>query len=361
MENFEQFGKQENLTPKEKTIRKLQEKEAFDSVKFSKLVTTADSIDSLVKEVEKQEIFFGNGHRGDDHSEHIAKRISLFNKTRDFSAIEYFPSETKDRIEILSEKQDTQPISYQEYLQEFSPEMSKEQIETIEQKLPLDVFCSVDIPLEKSIVKMNSLDGVTTRFSCAGHLHNRRGLAGYKDVYIAYTDSNKIIPVKETYKEDVRVSVKDGVLRKGNDTHSVHFSPSITEDWLTEHKEIRPKDFFKSYLDEFSALYGEDVFYKTKAWLGDLSQTNELNLSYIIDNGFDYIRSDVRLFVGESSKKIKKATDVGKLLDLNPLDIRTKMFEKYKDFYIRDDAKNQRDEFIQSFEELVDSVIQNKK
>ena len=61
-------------------------------------------------------------------------------------------------------------------------------------KLPADVFASVDVDMEKPVLTANSIDGLETKYSCAGHNDGGHtyGLATYySQAYLFMETSNE--------------------------------------------------------------------------------------------------------------------------------------------------------------------------
>jgi hypothetical protein len=322
--------------------------------KLLQFAEEAESLDDLKSLVSQEILFIANGYRGIDHSEHLIKRIDMYTLTSNQSLLKILPIQVQKIIQEFGKKEGLSKISYNDFMKNRFPYLSAEDRGILEKKLPLDIFCSIDIPIEDIIVKMNSLPEVITEYSCSGHSDDQFGF----NVYIAYKDPKDLLSlIRYEFRNNSRVNVE---LRKNNERNRIGFYPTISSAWLMEQGLESPAVNFLAFLDQYNKKSGFECFNKTKQWVNSLTGDQKYTLDYILRNAEEYVRLDIHdvvanYFNGDEEKARQIFGDIRKLFKRGDL---TKIYEQ---FYLLDDARMQRDEFLRSFEQMIDRVRDEQK
>ncbi|MBI5421272.1 MAG: hypothetical protein HZA35_03095 [Parcubacteria group bacterium] len=161
---------------------------------FSERIREVRTFDELIAAIVESRFSVKNEHKGNDHPEHLIKRIEM---ARLFHYVEIIPPGLELRKKVATwMKQDGIVLedhvsldAYKNYLAHklsiLTTALSDEELGTIAQKISPDIFATIDTPLERTMLLLNALAGVQTRFSCAGHVRDLKSDLGLYSGYIS--------------------------------------------------------------------------------------------------------------------------------------------------------------------------------
>ncbi|GEM_PF-4005074 len=242
----------------------------------------------LIHFLEHSPLFFGNAHAGLDHSEHIIKRIELSLKLR---CSRLAPEQLGVRGKVASfmkgwKRKDRPTVKneeYQHYLQKKYPDLhfSQRELDRISQKIPVDIFGSLDERIERVILLLNSFEGMETRFSCAGH--NDTG-SGYRKIYISFsTHDKKIVDTIgsfiSTYKDkNIQIDFEDESDGKYRIAYTIEQPPSK---WIQKHKLRTAEQMFADGKERVARIIGKPITIEVKDGKNFLEKLSSIIIGHI--------------------------------------------------------------------------------
>lgn len=246
-------------------------KEVIDIHK--KYIATTQKPEELTEYFKKNPLFFGNSHKGLDHSEHIIKRIGL---AMELGCSRLAPRQLDVRRKVASfikeqgqkDTFDVKKEAYQQYLSKKYPDIqfSQDELDQVTKKLPIDIFGSLDKGVERIILLLNAFQDTETRFSCAGHNDNRSRLENkgeensYRNVYISFlTHNKKIVDAIQafvlSYKDqDNIMQLEDDGDGKYRLFYGIQKPPS---EWIKKHGRRTAEQIFLDSKKEIEEIIGQ--------------------------------------------------------------------------------------------------------
>jgi len=226
-------------------------------------------------------------HLGCDYGANFAKKMEIARAVGDLSIVpefgglrakiaEFFPEEFPKKIN-QSEKNER----YKNFLMQRFPELnfSKKEIDRIVAKLPAEVFGSVDVATEKSLLLLNSVNEIKTVNSCGGHFdaQNIDDQAYINDFLtnpcVVFTvkndDYEKVKVLSENFKKAtnsfphiiVHDNDDDGKFCRNSDekcfTWRYILFPSL--EYTIDHGKMSREEIWRKSNNDLKELLGEDV------------------------------------------------------------------------------------------------------
>lgn len=234
------------------------------------IVESANTLDELKGGIANAQLFIGNHEmRGIDHSEHLLKRIEL---AQILSCPDVVPKDggLREKVTSLLENDGahiTHTIDsarYRKYLETklSSHNFSQEQIERVVEKVPADVFCSLDTDIEAAVIELNALSETTTLFSCAGHTdlphpeeNDSYAHSGY--LFFSSQDSNLIERVRSLTGKNERFEVTLENKQPGD--YTIRFRKIVPEGWRKTHGRKTREDLFEKSKQELAPILGKEI------------------------------------------------------------------------------------------------------
>ena len=315
------------------------------ATKIEKIVQGSQNFDELIDKLIEGRVFLINNVRGINRTEHVVKKVKI---ARYFNDPNLAPEEggLRAKVKELLIKEDEAlrqhpitPAKYAEYLSILYPDInvSPEDAERLFQKLPPEVFGSIDIGMERLCILLNSMEGTQTSFSCCGHDTE----VDYNDLPVYY--KHAYIGVKTNTPElaqsllSLQMKNKDQkieVAEKGPGHLVISFYQLPTAQWIKLNNKRTPQELDEESRRGLSELLRENV---------DLNDKN--------------LEAKLRAYLemkGVNSRPWPSNSNFpNELLDLFPS---VKRIKEYQDYNKSEEAYQRVTAFIKTIEEIVENI-----
>lgn len=240
---------------------------ARESRKLEDMLTKTETLEAVQDSLHEESFFIhGRGNRAIAHSEHLIKQIEMASRLGCRTLLPEAGG-MREKVGALLEADGTRlsetadPEVYASFLQErfaayaFSPS----EIEQIAQKMPPDVFASVDGDLEDAVVLLNALPNTETKFSCAGHTDFSEADISHTSTYSGYvflsTEDDGLIEALNTLQTET-----DGFrcALENDDGHTVRFYKEVPDSWIALNVKQTPRELFEKARDHLADLLESD-------------------------------------------------------------------------------------------------------
>ncbi|MGH7141335.1 MAG: hypothetical protein ACREGH_01735 [Minisyncoccia bacterium] len=312
-------------------------------------IESVRSLAEMKATIERIPLFIRNPVHGIDHSEHLAKRIEMADR---FSTPYLLPekgglrgkAQTLLRSEGRRTNRTVDTTSYRQYLKEWTAgyALSEEELVIAAGKIPPDTFGSIDGPLENAVILLNSIPGVQTRFSCAGHMdYAEEGIddSSVRDAYFVFsTRDEKLV---EKFKS-LPYPLEPG----NNSDYVIRFSKSPPpEEWLHEHGKRTREQIFEDCKKEIAAILGHEIlsYDQRQFW----------------DNIFELQRKYIAIH--PEAANIPYATNSKLLEPIARLLPEEAEAREYRDWYTSPEAEQQRINFLNQLTAAIDEYRDERK
>lgn len=329
----------------------------LDIENFKDEIKNLENLEGLVSFLERAQIFIFNKNNGIDHGEHIIKQIELAEKIK-YTKIITEEYGIRKKVESLFQKDglefNNESFNIQEYKKYFKEkyhqyDFTDEEIEMITEKLPPPVFVSVDKGVEGIIVLLNSIDGIETKASCAGHVddsqengdHLQRSYISLKETDDVLIRKIQEIILEENYRFDIYE------FGNGISFHFIQYPPEL---WIQEHKKRSKKQVIEDSTKEVEKLLNI-----------------RLEIPYDYDNNFpeyykNFITDVYKILDERKAGGIINKDEYTKLsTKVHNLSPWVQLRNEYKEFYISPLAQERLDKYHSDFEGKIISYKRDLK
>ncbi|MFO7807207.1 MAG: hypothetical protein R6V40_02165, partial [Candidatus Moraniibacteriota bacterium] len=332
---------------KSKFIVDQYEKKQREAEKLKGAVDNSTGVNDLVKKIEATDIHLKNEQAGIDSPEHLMKRIELADRLKNPALVPDI-SGLRDKMQnLILEKyghinNEIDRSEYKKYLSKKldSLVLDKNDIEKVADKLPPEVFASIDDKIENTTAVLNSIDGVQTNFSCAGHLSGSGNNKFDASINISFESEDKNLPnflkdkIENSYFRDLaQISTKNGHV-------SLHFILYPPKSWIKENDKPTISEINRTSERALRKNFGIEIDQEMSGW--DFRKK---------------LQAEQRKYIRRNPQAVFMEMPANSLT-LKPIaDVLPEKIEKreYSEFYDSTEAKEIREGFLSFLEEVVSS------
>ncbi|HNV96848.1 MAG TPA: hypothetical protein PKL13_00830 [bacterium] len=264
----------------------------------------ANSYNELIKLItEGSHLKIINDNYGFDRIEHIIKRLKMAVEINDLDLI---PTDGGLREKVISLlykggfnfSPESNGGGYKNFLKNNYSDLklNNYELESVEAKLPPDVFASVDKKMENIVLLLNSLDGTKTKFSCSGHFENEYVVDGADRflqsllLYLCFDTNNQdlINEIRNLESQDYNLEIE--IEPRGETLNQVVLTIDFNappQDWILKNNKKSYEEIFeksKKLLEEYfgttiysnnkNDLFNETIMLQRKLLSSDFSKAN---------------------------------------------------------------------------------------
>ncbi|MGM0629217.1 MAG: hypothetical protein ACQESA_02220 [Patescibacteria group bacterium] len=332
---------------KSKFIVDQYEKKQREAEKLKSAVDNSTDVNDLVKKIEATDIRLKNEQAGIDSPEHLMKRIELADRLKNPALVPDI-SGLRDKMQnLILEKHghinnEIDQSEYQKYLSEKldSLVLDKNDIEKVADKLLPEVFASIDDKIENTTAVLNSIDGVQTNFSCAGHLSGSGNNKFDASINISFESEDKYLPIflkdkiENSYFRDLaQINTKNGHV-------SLHFILYPPKSWIKENDKPTISEINRTSERALRKNFGIEMDQEMSGW--DFREKLEAEQKKYIK------RNPQAVFMEMPANSLV----LKPIADVLPNAIEEK---EYEEFYNSTEAKEIREGFLSFLEEVISS------
>lgn len=319
---------------------------------LANIAQSQQSIEGIKDAIKKQNINLINKCSGLDQSEHIMKRIDFALQT---GKIDLVPENgglrskiatimVSEGVPIRAEWTDDQ---YRELLKNRYGDLhlSEAELARVVEKIPVDILASVDVDFERAVVLLNALEDTKSRFCCSGH-DTKGGLANQEDgffshAYVGFStgNANLAVDVKKlaTNGPTARVWVDEWQESGGGKSYTVYFSQMPPLQWIKDNGKRTSMQILSDSRKKLEKILGARIEKKA----GE-------RLVYVL------MRMQ-KEYIGQRIENALKPFKINSFLlkEVGDELFETQCREEYESFNKSEEAKKNRDDFIQKLEEIL--------
>ncbi|MDO8572015.1 MAG: hypothetical protein Q7R79_05025 [bacterium] len=239
---------------------------------YEKDIVACNSFEELYDYIQNNPVLLKNSYAGLDHVEHTLKRIEL---ARIFTSSSLVPEYLgiKKKVSLLLEKEGRQDVehpdneAYKTFLQNRFPDMqlSEKEASRLSEKIPANLFGSLDLSAERVMVVLNSIEGVQTRYSCGGHNDQpelyRSGTPNFGSAYVVFEIENPefIAVVKNTLPNQIGEQTFISLAHDEKNRINIQFHHYPPDEWVVSNNRQSISKIFEDSQREIKKLLGREI------------------------------------------------------------------------------------------------------